>query len=360
MEHLHIELESYNASRPMVIACKGDEGNVKRFILALAESNITIGALVDDALPYVNTHEIERLAGLFNWRGCDSIIALGGESVMDIAKTLNLKVNGIGIKETLKIDSPLSPLVYIATAKVNGYEVTNSVNIDGKILKSDFLYPDIVCIDNRMVCAKYNLQSVLYVALYSLTHCIEGAEMANNNPFVDASAFSAIRLIMDNLTIVAKNPNDKKASAGLINGIAIAGTIQSNTQGHICCLSAEFLAKEAGLAQGMLAGMMLAPSLQHKVDQNHQLRADLLLALVGIDQFCSTPKEVKISKAIEEIKNFTNFFGDTIPKSLSDLKIQEYQLRNIAQKVEEKSKGQISKEYCYNFLQKIWRASHEL
>ncbi len=352
MEHIHIELDGYNASRPMVIASKADNVNVKRFIRALADSNITIAALVDNALPYVNPNEIEKLAGLFHWRECDSIIALGGKRVMDIAKALNLKVNGLEMESPLKIKMQLKPLIYIATERINGNEVTNTINIDGKILHSDSIYPDIVCIDNRMVSVGNNFNSLVFAAFNSLAHCIEGAETANSNPFVDASALTAIRLIVDNLKIIIRKPNDKKAGVGLANGIAIAGTISSNTQGDICCLCAKHLSKETRLPRGMLAGIMLAPSLQYKKEKGMDIRHDLLLAMVGIEEFCSTPKQNKITKAIKEIRRITNSLEKIIPRTLSELKVQEQILTRVAQRVEEDSKGQIEKDFCYNFLQK--------
>ncbi len=352
MEHIHIELDGYNASQPMVIASKADNVNVKKFIRALADSNITIVALVDNVLPYVNPNEIEKLAGLFRWRDCDSIIALGGESVMDIAKALNLRLNGIEIDEPLELNTTLKPFVYIATAKINGHEVTNTINVDGKILHSDFLYPDIVCIDNRMISAKRNFNSLIFAAFNSLAQCIEGAETSSNNPFVDASALTAIRLIVDNLKIIIRKPNDKKAGVGLANGISIAGTIRSNTRGHLCCMCSGILANNTELPQGLFAGILLAPSLQYKMDKGMDIRHDLLLAMVGIEQFCSTPKQDKITRAIEEIRKITKSLEKIIPKNLSELKVQEHILTKVAQKIEEDSKGQIEKDFCYNFLQK--------
>ena len=360
MEHIHIELDGYNASRPMVIASKVDKVNVKRFIRALADSNITIGALIDDALPYVNPNEIERLAGLFRWRECDSIIALGGEAVVNIAKAINLKISGFEVESPLKIDQQLKPLVYIATERINGHEVTNTINIDGKTLHSDFLYPDIVCIDNRMISAKRNFNSLIFAAFDSLAHCIEGAETAYGNPFVDASAFSAIRLIVDNLKIIIKKPNDKKAGVGLANGIAIAGTIRSNTKEHVCCLCSGMLANETGLPQGLFAGMLLAPSLQYKMDNGMEIRHDLLLAIAGTEQFCSTPKDDKITSAIEEIRKLTNSLENIIPKSLHELNVQEHTLAKTAKNVHGISEGKIDEDFCYNFLQKTWRKGYEI
>lgn len=357
LEHIHIELDGYNASRPMVIASKDEKSNVKTFIRALADSNVTVGALVDDVLPYVNMAEVKRLAGLYQWRLCDSIIALGGESAMDIAKTLNLFVNNIKISNPLEGHTSMSPMVYIATSKVNGFEVSNSVNIDGKMLQSDILYPDIVCIDGRLISITKNFSNIIYTAFNSLAECIEGAETTQKNPFVDASAFSAIRLIVESLKIIAKSPKDKNASLGLMNGIALAGTISSNAQSEICCLTAQFLAKETELPQGLFAGFLLAHSIQFKIDEKFLLRDELLLAVAGIDEFCAVPKEQRLFKAIAEIDSLVKSFSKLFPRDLAEVNFQKYLLASISQDISSESNGRISPDFANKFLDKVFSSN---
>jgi alcohol dehydrogenase class IV len=355
LEHIHIELDGLNVCRPMVITNKiYGKSYAKRFVRSLADSNITIGVLFDDALPYVNIHEVKRLSGLYRWRNCDSIIALGGDSVMDIAKTLNLVLNEIHVSESMKIQIPLTPLIYVATSDVDGFEVTNSLNIDGKRFYSDYLYPDVVCVDKRMVTPIVRMDKLVYSAVNSLAICIEGASSAQHNPFVDAMVFSAIRLIVDNLKIVIANKNKKNAIAGLINGIAIAGTISSNTQNDLVSMVSTIMSKEIRVSPGMISGVLLPHFLQEKIDEKLEFRDEILLSLVGINKFCTVGKDEKAGRAVDEIKSLIVILSNYFPDSLKGLSVQEHLLYSIAVRVSELSQGRISQQRCLDFLQRVY------
>ena len=351
MDHIPTELDGYNAKRPMVLTNPQEKKLFFRhFRNALAESNITIVALYTDIPNYVNINEVKRLAGLYKWRQCDSIISLGGSVILDTAKALAIEVSEGNVLSKMEIETPLPPLVYIATPQVDGFEVTDSVNIDGKRHHSPFLYPEIVCIDSKTAVSKEAEKEVIYASLDSLAHCIEGASKEPNNPFADASAFTAIRLIAHNLPIFAKRPKNQKAALALLNGIAVAGTVRSNTNGGLACLSAEVIANQTGYPQGMISGFLLPLALKHKQKFNYSIREDLLLSLYGIDNFCSTPKEKRIEEAIRFLEDMSQALSKYLPKNLKDLNLQEHLLSKISHMVETKSESRISAEECANFL----------
>ena len=355
LEHIHVELDGLNACRPMVITNKiFGKSYATRFIRSIADSNITIGALFDDAIPYVNIDEVKRLSGLYRWRKCDSIIALGGESVMDFAKSLNLVLNDIKIRECMEIQTPLIPLVYVATSQIDGFEVTNSVNIDGKRFYSGYLYPDIVCLDKRMVSPILKMDHLVYSAAGSLAKCIEGLASSQHNPFLDAMAFSAIQLIVDNLKVVVTHQKEKNAIVGLINGIAIAGTISSNTNGDLVSLISAILSKETGVSSGKISGILLPHYLQGIIDEKLEFRDEILLALVGINNFCSVAKDEKAKKAVEAIKNLIDTLSDYFPKGLKVFNAHEHFLSRIAIQVSDLSQGKISQQRCLSFLQQVY------
>lgn len=350
LEHIPTELDGYNAKRPMVITnqqTKGKFGNI--LVHAFADSNLTIGALYDNTPHYVNIEEVERLTGLYKWRNCDSIIALGGLAVLDTAKTLAVSLSKDNTFNPMHITTPLVPLVYVATTELDGQEVTNSVNIDGKRHISNYLYPDIVCVDERMLV--FNGQrELVHAALDSLTHCIEGASNLPNNPFVDASAYTAIRLIMENLPKVVKNPKDKKSLLALVNGIVVAGTVRSNSKGEFASFSAQVIAKEVGHPLGMISGLLLLTAIEFKIDNKLGVREDLLLSLCGIDHFCAIPKENKITEALNVLKELTLQLSDYLPKSTASIGLQEHLIQKVAYKMEEVSHLKLSSKDCYHFL----------
>jgi alcohol dehydrogenase len=301
MEHLQVELDGLNACRPMVLTTSKSSKYVKKFIRSLAESNITIGALVDNVLPYVNINEIKKLAGLYTWRECDSVIAIGGDFLMDNAKALAAYLSNNTFDFSQKEIIRTIPLVYIATPNIDGMEVTTRLNIDGKHFFSDSYYPDIACIDSSMVVPVCSKQRILPVALGTMAYCIEGAANQPISPFVDASALTAIQLIAQNLETVAEKPKDSKANLALLNGIAIGGLVRSNSKKGIACHTAELLAKETGYSSNLIAGLLISPSLQIKMELGMEIRKDLLLALCGIDYFCSVANSQKDTESIRVI-----------------------------------------------------------
>ena len=145
LDHIPIELEGFNASRPMLITDKEGLGLVRHLKNALANSNVSIAALYDETPGYVNPEEIKRLSGLFMWRKCDAIIALGGRAVTDTAKYLRIVLQKEGM-------NPYAvPLIYIATAGIDGREPGSTLCLDGKLISNEFCFPDIICIDSRML-----------------------------------------------------------------------------------------------------------------------------------------------------------------------------------------------------------------
>jgi alcohol dehydrogenase class IV len=194
----------------------------------------------------------------------------------------------------------------------------------------------------------------VYSAVNSLAICIEGAASAQHNPFVDAMVFSATRLIVDNLKIVVANQKEKNAIAGLINGIAIAGTISSNTQDDLVGMVSTILSKEIRISPGMISGILLPHFLQEKLDEKLEFRDDILLAIAGINNFCTVGKDEKAKRAVDEIKGLIVILSNYFPDSLEVLKAQEHLLTSIAIRVSELSQGSISKQRCLGFLQRVY------
>lgn len=360
MEHIPVELDSYDAKRPMVITNKAitRAGLAKKFIKALYDSNITIGAMFDDAPPYVTLDLVERLKGLYRWRECDSIIGVGGASVMDAAKALNIALstdNGFsGGIDSVKIDSPMSPMFYAAAMIYDGYEASASVKIEGRVINSHFLYPDLVCIDNTMAAPRRAVEQFIYAAVEALTACVEGAADSLGNAMIDTSAYAGIQLIAENLTRVYKKPSDKKASLAVANGMAVAGSVRSNSSGGMAVLAAEVLSAETGHPAGKIAGILLPRALKFKLKKKIAVREDLLLAISGIDRFCMTPKNERQSAAVEALSALFAPLGILIPPSLKYLRVQEHLIEKTAVKVEELSGKKLSRGDCAEFLRAAW------
>jgi alcohol dehydrogenase class IV len=346
MEHIPVDLDGYNAHRPMVIVHPQAKHLVKKFIRSLADSNLTVGAMVHCTLPYVNRYEIVQLAGLFRWRQCDSIIAIGGEFTMDIAKALAIFLSDETDFKSLQIHDRTIPFAYIATQDISGTEVTGTMNLDGREVASDFLYPDIVCIDNRMVGHRYGLDKTIYAALGALAWSLEGVADEQCSPFAEASAYTAISLVAGNLPKLVQKPTDKKSALAVVNGITVAGTVRSNSQGGVACLTGELLAVELGYDANLLAGLLLPIALRYKYEQGQAIQDDLLLALAGVNGYSAISAEHRSKESIritELLASFANI-------KIDQLKIQQHLIQKVAAGVQRISNSRISTDYCFGFL----------
>ena len=132
LEHLPTELAERGCAAPMVLTDKGvrQAGLIDHVEVAFEEAGLLLDLVFDDIPPDSSTGVVEEIARRFREHECDSLIAVGGGSVMDTAKAANILVSEGG--ESLrayegagKLTRPLRPLVAIATTAGTGSEVTS-------------------------------------------------------------------------------------------------------------------------------------------------------------------------------------------------------------------------------------------
>src|SRR5512137_1115011 len=84
LEKIPVVLASLRAQRPMVVTDKGvSRAGLIDIVAHAIQGKVTIGALADDVPPDSDLLVVNRLASVYREKGCDSIIAVGGGSVMD-------------------------------------------------------------------------------------------------------------------------------------------------------------------------------------------------------------------------------------------------------------------------------------
>lgn len=356
MESIPSELDSMNAMKPLVIANKGiSKSLIKKFIKAMYDSNLIIGGIVDEVPEYANVTMVNELIGIFKARGCDSIIGIGGGSVMNVAKGVNMLVsmNSNSIMEFEgkdKLPRQLKPLVFISLSHGDGLAASNCAIIDHHQFQSDRLYPDIVCIDPRMVRGCCG-ECVAETALIALTQAIEASSEQFHSPMNDAYAHPSIQLISENLRKGVKRLKNKKASMALANAATIASTAFSNSPIGVISIIAESIQTLFGNPKGITMGIILPFMLEEKAKSKIKVRDELLLALAGFDVYVSTPKNERVKVAIDLIKNLLKGLKGIVPLNLKELGIQKYQLTEVASLVAQKSGKRISLNDCLALLE---------
>nr|WP_321980873.1 iron-containing alcohol dehydrogenase [uncultured Cohaesibacter sp.] len=167
----------------------------------------------------------------------DLIIALGGGSPIDSAKAMAQVAHFGGAISDYKfprdVSEPGLPLIAIPTTAGTGSEVTRSSVItdektDEKMLCiGDGFVPTIAIVDFSLtmtVPARVTADS----GLDALTHALEAYVSRKANPYSDAMALAALKLIAPNLRTVYTEPANEAAREAIMTGAHFAGLAFSN------------------------------------------------------------------------------------------------------------------------------------
>lgn len=344
LETIPFELGLFEASRPLIITDKGivNAGLLKIVINSFADSNLVVGAVFDDTPSDSSLNVVNDIAKLYNETNCDSIIAVGGGSVIDTAKGVNILIseNTDDIRQFMGVDrlrTPQKPFIVIPTTSGTGSEVTlvavisdteNNVKLP---FTSNLLLPKLAILDPRMT---MSLPAKITAAtgMDALTHAVEAFTCLQKNPMSDAYALSAIKLVNENLLNVVKNGKDKKGRFAMANASLMAGVAFSNSMvgaihaiGHAC-------GAVAHVHHGMAMSILMPFVMEYNMDVIGNLYAELLLSLGGDDVYSSTPKEKRAEKSVEIIRNWQKELKDAcgMHDKLSDAGVNENQLEDIA------------------------------
>jgi alcohol dehydrogenase len=94
LESIPYELNLLNAERPLIITDKGivEAGLLKILVKAFRDSDIVIGAIYDDTPADSSIEVVNEIPRVYHDNRCDSLIAIGGGSVIDTAKGANIVI----------------------------------------------------------------------------------------------------------------------------------------------------------------------------------------------------------------------------------------------------------------------------
>jgi len=363
LEHIPIDLDALSSRKPLIITSKNvaGKGVVRKIINAFKESGITVG--IFDAVPDVpDIKFIEEISNIYRNKEHDSIMALGGGPIVDVAKIMNIAVsyNIQGLKELAGDDliiNPLGPFVLVPTLSGTGYETSRFAKIEDLTFSSHFLMPDLVVIDPRMIKAE-DSEIVVATAMAALTHSAEAYTCPAKNPLTDTYAYAAIQYIAENLVNVIEEPKDKEGRLALANAAAMAGCALSNTTVDIVHTLGEVVGDMFDLPDGICMGILLPYGLEYSSNKNGYHTADLLLPLAGFDEYAKTSENLRARVAINMITEMQHDLYDAtrgeIPRTLEEAEVPRYMLQDIAEKAVSHGSPKIDFDGYLTVLEHAW------
>jgi alcohol dehydrogenase len=187
LEHAPYELSVRDSSRALIITDAGIKaaGLLEQVLGVFNKSQVEIAAVFDQVPPDSSMSVVREIAHFYRQHRCDSIIAVGGGSVIDTSKGVNILVSeggddllaysGVG-----NLKRPLKPLFVIPTTAGTGSEVTavaviSDIENERKVaFGSHFLFPDVAILDPRMMLSLPPHITAM-TAMDALSHACEAA-----------------------------------------------------------------------------------------------------------------------------------------------------------------------------------------
>jgi 4-hydroxybutyrate dehydrogenase len=317
---LPARLKQMGAKRPLVVTDPGLLHTHAFGILKSTLGNQELGRTWD-LFHGVHTNPIEQdvvdAANAFREAGCDSVVAFGGGSALDVAKACRLLIKRPDLrlsKFNFNDDwSGLARCVCIPTTAGTGSEVGRSsvITLTGTQRRSVIFLPrllaKLVILDPQLT---VDLPPHLTAAtgMDAFTHCVESFTSPVFQPLCDGIALEGIHYIVEALPKAVKNGKDIEARGKMLVAAAMGGIAFQKDLG-----ATHSLAHPLSALCGMHHGTANAICLPHVMQFNAKRKPGLYRrvgAACGLDVM-RAPAEEADEKAVDFVKRFLAQIGIT-------------------------------------------------
>ena len=374
VDNVAYELDQLGAKRALVITDKGvvAAGLLQFVVDGFAGNDVAIGAIFEDTPPDSSNHVVNAVAKMFREAGCDSIVAVGGGSVLDTAKAVNI-LAAEGGDDLLQymgaeiLKKPLKPFIAIPTTAGTGSEVTLAAIIANpdKNIKMAFtsarLYPNVAILDPRMTLTMPP-KITAATGMDALTHAVEAYSCKQKNPLSDAYATAAIAMIRDYLPRAVADGSDKDARFAMANASLLAGVSFSNAMVGVVHSLAHAVGGVCHVPHGVGNAIFLPIGMEYNMDVVADIYAELLLPLAGPDVYLATPPERRAQKSVDTIKALNRELNrlSGLPLTLKDAGVPKGKLEDCAKAaINDGSHTFNPKELEYNDALSLIRKAYE-
>lgn len=340
LEQLASELASLGARRPLLLTDKGVNATGLATLLAnvLAEGDLPVAAIWDEIPADSSTAVVERIAKRYRELDCDSLVALGGGSVIDTAKAVNI-LTSMGGEHLLDysgagcLTRPLKPLAVVPTTAGTGSEVTLVAVIKDETsgrkvpFTSPFLLPQLAVLDPRLT-QGLPLNITAATAMDAMTHAIEAFIGTAKNPVSDALALMAVEKIASALPQIIHDPQNKQLRLQLAEGSTLAGMAFSNSMVGLVHALGHSLGARCHLPHGLCMNLFLPTVLDYNRPEVDSELARLLLPLVGAERFAATPAHQRAEATISAIRTLRDTLWQAVklPRTMSEAGVSDRSL----------------------------------
>ncbi|MDF2521816.1 MAG: alcohol dehydrogenase, class [Clostridia bacterium] len=297
----------------------------------LKENNISY-VVYNEVQPNPTIDNIESARKLYIDNDCRGVIAFGGGSSMDCAKTAAARVTNSNktvsqMRGVLKIRKPLPPLFAVPTTAGTGSETTIAA-----VVTDPSTHEKYAIMDTKLVPIMAALDPELTIGLPThitsttgmdaLTHAVEAYIGRNGTPYTDKNAEEAVKIIYENLEKVYKDGKDIEARNQMLLASYKAGIAFTRAYVGYVHAIAHTLGGLYGVPHGLGNAVVLPYILEFFGGSSYNKLAKLAVAAgLGKD---GEPVEVLAESFIDSIKTMNANMN--IPTGFKEIKADDVPL----------------------------------
>jgi len=343
LPNLPYELQQLGARRPLIVTDSGvaAAGLLDKVTAVFVGSDCEIGAVFDRTPPDSSVETVNELAALYRKEQCDSLVAVGGGSVIDTAKGVNIVVSEgsddlMEFQGVDRLTKAPRPLLVIPTTAGTGSEATSAAVISDpqKGLKLPFmdarLFPHVAILDPVMT-ATMPPRITAATGMDALTHAVEAFYCLGKNPVSDAYAAAAIQLIVKHLVPCVQDGSDPERRLAMANAALLAGIAFSNSLVGVVHSLAHACGGIAHVPHGVANSILLPYGMENNLDKAGGAIAELA-PILGARFAARASERERAEAAIQAVRDLGKRLDELCgaPTRLRDAGVAEDQLEAIA------------------------------
>lgn len=304
------------------------KGLADELIRGLDENGVKY-ALFNRVVNNPTIDNIEEAYALYKAEGCDSIVALGGGSPMDLAKVVGARAAKPNksvkkMKGLLKIMKRIPDLYAIPTTAGSGSETTIAAVVSDSKTHEKYpindlsLIPRYAILDPKLTVA-LPPSTTATTGMDALTHAVEAYIGRSNTKKTKESAEKAVKLIFDNLLKAYEHGDDIEARRNMQRASYYAGVAFTRAYvGYVHAL-AHALGGFYGTPHGLANSVLLPVVLEYYGESAYKP----LARLAEITGICTDKDDdaAKATKFIDRIKEMNALMD--IPSNIDGIKPED-------------------------------------
>lgn len=345
LENITYELKGLGASRPILLSDKVLEkiGSLQKVTDAMVSTGMEPGAIFTDIPADSSVTVVNHIGEKYKETGCDSIIAVGGGSVIDTAKGVEMLISQ-EVEDLLELQGCESmtrgkhiPFIAVPTTSGTGSEMTLVAvikNIEKSVKMefiSNYLLPDAAVLDPRMT-ETLPPKTTASTGFDAMCHAIEAFSCGQKNPLSDAYAAAAIKLIAENLETAIKDGKNSKARLAMANASTMAGAAFSNSMVGVVHAIGHALGGVCKVPHGDAMTILLPFCMLYNYKRAGDIYGELLLYLEGPEVYARTPAEKRGEETIKSVRRMERRLHKLcgLPMTLKEVKVEKKDFDAVA------------------------------